>query len=1815
LKIVAKDVNVNIVIVAANCITGIAKGVRKEFSKYALLAYEPLMERFKEKKATVVEALREACDAIYPSTNLEVIGELCIGFLGNKSPVIRQQVALFLAKCFAMSTTTTLPKKTLKLYLPALLKNLNEADPLVRETSAEALGAILKSLGEKIFTQNAGEIEALKMDKVKEAADKCVLLNLKGEPRQKGGSTATTTDKVQSEQPSKPVTIKGGGGGVGIPAKKPASAPSKTSEPKKDVKKPTTTKTTENKKPTVVEEHDMSPDAVEEKALELFGAEIINGLSNANWKERLTAVESLANCIKRMPSDEVPCQIIVRTLAKKPGFKDPHFQVLKQRLELVATVASPENKFTQRSASYCVLEIADKIGDMKAGVQAKDALLKISDHCQLSYVVNQIFPEIFDKSKNPKNQENTLLWLSSALPEFGYTDMNTKFLLTYLKSSLQNSNASVRLASIQLVSIIYMYLGGNFRSMFDQEKPALLEQIDAEIEKVKSQGSPPVPTRGSAAKSSKTHQNNDVNDENGDNDEETGADEDPIKRQQREEAHLVRTDISSHFTDEFFNQLNDKIWKERQAALEKLEQLLRDNKFIEPQLGELPVNLNKRLTDTNKILATTSLRICEKLASALGLQGKRFVSSLAPGMIQALSDNKDTLRKAAISALNAFCDNCGGLIPFLENDLLAESFSTATNPNIKSELCGWLAQVLPKSKRGKLPAAELKAIVPSVYNFLEDRNPDVRTKAQELIMPLMIHVGPNEMLKVMNKAKPTSINIIQPFVEKARAEVAAKEPAPEAKASTIVQRPATANNNQKKKPVKSLYDTDSDDNVETIVAKKVDPLPKSAASTKGKEDKKTAVAPPVAPPKKKGIEDEDTSPPIQISLKSKRIEDDRNLKTLKWNFDVPRKEFVEQLKTQMETAAFNRTLLTQLFHDDFKHQLKAIDTLHKCVDELPDATLSNLDLILRWLTLRFAETNPTVILKLIEYMQSLFNMLLNVKNYHLIDYEAAAFIPYFIQKLGDPKDPIRKGFRQIIKQISQVYSPVKVFNNLIQALVSKNSRLRTECLEECGQMIELIGLAPFSPQTTLKEIAKQISDRDTGVRNAALNTITIAYQIVGEQVYKYCGKLNDKDQSMLDERIKRSSKTNASQVKASASGNSISSGGGGGHSHQIPNSTSLNTMTNNNTNGHHLERPSSVTSLNSNESKSRYGLQTPKKPSNGDVNHNHHNHPHHHHSTDTIVKPTKEKSRFRLELNDDDDDDTIDPVVKPKLLSHSGLDDLMNEPIKSIASSRKNHAITIHNINKDTNEQHEAIDLVITHISHQNIEISYQNLAQIDIVIKDKNKRELLVQHLDNLLNTCSVKLNVAQFYLNSLDNEVNQVFSLFKAVFNVIVNVFEFGLGKSTSIKTLKDLIYNLLCLMTESKISSYPDGEQLIKAVNMVTLKILELSNQTTSYCALIKLLSDSCAQLKHFQQPSSGKYLELVMKCIWRQIRRLSAVPNGTNQINNEIGTDKVLTEIHLFLTLYPSSSWQSKNGDLPLRTVKTLLYHLAKAKQATILDDLASINVGDDSELSIYIHKLFKGGFQLNNSNSGIPSSNSANAIATSKQQQQQQQQNTSPKMARNGEKSPDKLAKFDKKLVSSIIAKIGEPSTSKEGLVELYELKKVHGLDLDCFFQDKNSKLYCYIKENLEKIENQRPSVSIIPNNREQVDEIIRPLQTSASSSSTLSSFATQQKTKIELENQQRTDNPLHQLNNNNTSNSNTNGNSIDDLQKTIANYRSRMTNLERDSTNNSNLSRPTPNVTVKGIENAMKAEKYMEFAENLKKKYTRSKTEVCLTKI
>ena len=62
--------------------------------------------------------------------------------------------------------------------------------------------------------------------------------------------------------------------------------------------------------------------------------------------------------------------------------------------------------------------------------------------------------------------------------------------------------------------------------------------------------------------------------------------------------------------------------------------------------------------------------------------------------------------------------------------------------------------------------------------------------------------------------------------------------------------------------------------------------------------------------------------------KEARHKDEDKGRVLKWNFAQPRREYVEQLRDQFQPCA-SPTLFSQLFHDDFKKHIAALEQLTK----------------------------------------------------------------------------------------------------------------------------------------------------------------------------------------------------------------------------------------------------------------------------------------------------------------------------------------------------------------------------------------------------------------------------------------------------------------------------------------------------------------------------------------------------------------------------------------------------------------------------------------------------------------------------------------------------------------------------------------------------------------------------------------------------------------------------------------------------------------------------------------------------------------------
>ncbi|KAH0514333.1 Cytoskeleton-associated protein 5 [Microtus ochrogaster] len=1446
-KVVGKDTNVMLVALAAKCLTGLAVGLRKKFGQYAGHVVPTILEKFKEKKPQVVQALQEAIDAIF-------------------------------------------------------LTHISDSAPEVRDAAFEALGTALKVVGEKAVNPFLADVDKLKLDKIKECSEKVELVHGK-----KAGSTAEKKDSkpipgraaasgAAGDKDTKDVSVPKQGPLKKAPTTKAGGPPKKGKTAAPGGSANTGTKSKKGLETKEIVEPELSIEVCEEKASAVLPPSCIQLLDSSNWKERLACMEEFQ-------------------------------KVMQMKLHIVALVAQKGN-FSKTSAQIVLDGLVDKIGDVKCGNNAKEALTAIAEACMLPWTAEQVMSMAF-LQKNPKNQSETLNWLSNAIKEFGFSGLNVKAFISNVKTALAATNPAVRTFAITLLGVMYLYVGPSLRMFFEDEKPALLSQIDAEFEKMQGQR-PPTPTRGISKHSTSG------TDEGEDGDEPDDGGNDVVDL-------LPRVEISDKVTSELVSKIGDKNWKIRKEGLDEVAGIINEAKFIQPNIGELPTALKGRLNDSNKIL--------------------------------------NNVRAAALATVNAWAEQTG-MKEWLEGEDLSEELKKE-NPFLRQELLGWLAEKLPTLRS---TPTDLILCVPHLYSCLEDRNGDVRKKAQDALPFFMMHLGYEKMAKATGKLKPTSKDQVLAMLEKAKANMPSKPAAPAKTMSKPMGGSAPAKCQPTPAPV--------EDSVSSILEAKPDlkkaKAPGVSSKAKSAQGKKVAS-------KTTTKEDDDKSGPIFIVVpngKEQRMRDEKGLKVLKWNFTTPRDEYIEQLKTQMSSCVA-KWLQDEMFHSEFQHHNKALAVMVDHLESENEGVIGCLDLILKWLTLRFFDTNTSVLMKALEYLKLLFT-LLSDEEYHLTENEASSFIPYLILKVGEPKDVIRKDVRAILNRMCLVYPASKMFPFIMEGTKSKNSKQRAECLEELGCLVESYGMnvCQPTPGKALKEIAIHIGDRDNAVRNAALNTIVTVYNVHGDQVFKLIGNLSEKDMSMLEERIKRSAKRpSAVPVKQAE------------------------------------EKPQRTQNINSNANMLRKG---PAEDMSSKLNQarSMSGHP----EASQMVR-----REFQLDLDEIENDNGTVRCEMPELVQHK-LDDIF-EPV--LIPEPKIRAVSPHFDDMHSNTA-STINFIISQVASGDINTSIQALTQIDEVLRQEDKAEAMSGHIDQFLIATFMQLRLI-YSTHMADEKLDkdEIIKLYSCIIGNMISIE--SLAREASTGVLKDLMHGLITLMLDSRIEDLEEGQQVIRSVNLLVVKVLEKSDQTNILSALLVLLQDSL-----LATATSPKYSELVMKCLWRMVRLL---PDTINSIN----LDRILLDIHIFMKVFPKEKLKQCKSEFPIRTLKTLLHTLCKLKGPKILDHLTMIDNKNESELEAHLCRMMKHSMDQSGSKSDKETEKGASRI--------------------DEKSSKAKVNDF----LAEIFKKIGSKENTKEGLAELYEYKKKYSdADIEPFLKNSSQFFQSYVERGLRVIEMEREGKGRIP---------------------------------------------------------------------------------------------------------------------------------------
>ena len=165
-----KDANILVVIVAANCVEALARGLRKSFAKYRSRILSPMLERLKEKKQNVADALGGALDAVFLSTSLSDCLEEILEALKHKNPQVKLETLRFLIRCLKTTREPPSAPET-KSIADAAIKLLVESTEVARSGGAEALGTLMKIMGERAMNPYLDGLDDIRKAKIKEYFD------------------------------------------------------------------------------------------------------------------------------------------------------------------------------------------------------------------------------------------------------------------------------------------------------------------------------------------------------------------------------------------------------------------------------------------------------------------------------------------------------------------------------------------------------------------------------------------------------------------------------------------------------------------------------------------------------------------------------------------------------------------------------------------------------------------------------------------------------------------------------------------------------------------------------------------------------------------------------------------------------------------------------------------------------------------------------------------------------------------------------------------------------------------------------------------------------------------------------------------------------------------------------------------------------------------------------------------------------------------------------------------------------------------------------------------------------------------------------------------------------------------------------------------------------------------------------------------------------------------------------------------------------------------------------------------------------------
>ncbi|GMT15008.1 hypothetical protein PFISCL1PPCAC_6305, partial [Pristionchus fissidentatus] len=1130
-------------------------------------------------------------------------------------------------------------------------------------------------------------------------------------------------------------------------------------------------------------------------------------LESKKWQERKEALEQLQGLLAANPrlSTKTNYGEIMNTLQMVLA-KDSNINCNALAAKCISGIATGIRTKFAPFANQIIPVCAERFKEKKA--QLRDPLIECVDAVASTILLENLSEEIVTGMEKPNPQ------IKLQMDNFIFRQMNKfsadkaprkliKLVVPVLAKHANDADGDVREAALAAIGSVQRMIGDkNVKSMIgdlekDENKMKKITEGAARASDLAAEyaakTAPPAATSSSRG---------------GDGEQEAETDDAPSAKPAAKakeadpwdfaDAFDVLGKMPSNFDGE--TGVESKKWGERKEALEALLELLKANIKLCPKgnYSELVGVLRRMLEkDANINVTAVAAKCLTHLATGLRTKFGQHVATILPTVLDKFKEKKPVLKDPLVELIDAAANSA--TLESMESDLLVGL--AKNNPQIKSQIALFLKRHFIKLNSTTMPKKTLKALAPVLVKHTGEADTEVRETSCAALGAAMAVIGEKPMMTMLGDIAEDKLKMgkVKDAFEALKGEVEEVAPAPAPPPPKTESKPP-AGKPPAKGPVKKAPPKEEEEEDEAP------PPPKTA--TKGPAKKAVA-------PKEEPNEEEEEAPKKAEELlssnedKKTRLKDEKTLKILKWNFATPDDEHTNQLMSLLGAQA-KASLVGLLFHKDFKMHIKAIEELNKMADEDPLPLVKNSDLILKWCTLRFFETNPAALIKVLDLANRVLNLCFE-KDEPMSNEEAASFMPYLLLKSGEQKESMRTTVREIIDIMSSICGPLKLCSFVVDALKTKNSRQRTECLMVLEKYIDTVGLASLKPMGVMKAMAACVSDRDTGVRNAAINGIVACYKDEGDRIWATDLKgMESKERQMVEERIKRTGAAPGSARPGVAGTPATGVRPGGGARIAKPNGSTVRggRPSSQNREGN-VTRDSSPVSSRGLNSTFNAGNERSERSNGG--------------------------ARFQL-------DDDLDNLPADNNMTMSQLMTQLDQ-VNITAPSRQSTALKRTNscssIGSSVVDSIEALDKVIQNVSSAIADICIEAIEQLSFVLSVEEQRPLLRDRVNLLLPAIAAQVKLIRSFSDRAAEErlADRMKYLINFVSSFTLTATDL---RCASAEALEPYMYEFIWIINDQRFKQIPESDQVIRSINKMAIKSCSMSEPNAFFVAMTNCIS---------------------------------------------------------------------------------------------------------------------------------------------------------------------------------------------------------------------------------------------------------------------------------------------------------------------------------------------------------------------------------------